>query len=337
MKNFKILSTRFIVLFTTVLWYSCNDDPDDIPMDPDPVAATGNIEWTRSFGGSGEDTPRSVIATSDGGLAILGFSNSTDGDLAGKAMAVNDYWLLKLDSDGRTEWQRTLGGSKDDRGQAVIQTLDGGYAVSGYAMSDDGDGSVNKGFHDNWIVRLDGGGNILWERSFGYSGHDHSYDLAQTEDGGFLFAGFMDLSAARVDGFEGLSAKGTASSQHGVGEFWCTRLFSDGSLDWQFYFGGSNNDRAHALTPAGDGGFALAGFSESDDFDISQARGSYDFWVIRISDDGSMIWERSLGEVELTSLLILPLARMVVSWSLATPSAQTVTRPNPLGNRISGW
>ncbi|SFR35506.1 hypothetical protein SAMN04490243_1001 [Robiginitalea myxolifaciens] len=296
MKIFKKLSRASLIPFVLVLLLvSCSDDQDDLPQNPDPVAASGTIEWTRSFGGSGAESPRSIIATMDGGVAILGFTESTDGDLAGKTTAVNDYWLLKLDAEGQMQWQRTLGGSKDDRGQAVIQTRDGGYAVSGYAMSDDGDGSANNGFHDNWVVRLDGGGNILWERSFGFSGHDHSYDLLQTEDDGFLFAGFMDLSAARVDGFEGLSAKGNASSQHGVGEFWCTKLFADGSLDWQFYFGGSNNDRAHALAPARDGGFVLAGFSESDDFDISAARGSYDFWVIRLAEDGAMVWERSLG------------------------------------------
>ena len=67
------------------------------------------------------------------------------------------------------------------------KTDDGGFAIVGYAMSDDGDGSNNEGFHDNWILRLDGLGTILWEKSFGFSGHDHSYDVVQTADGGFFF------------------------------------------------------------------------------------------------------------------------------------------------------
>ncbi|NNK11908.1 MAG: hypothetical protein HKP08_11225, partial [Flavobacteriaceae bacterium] len=84
----------------------------------------GEVAWITSFGGSGDDTPRSVISTSDGGYAIFGFSNSTDGDLVGKTTNVNDYWLVRLDTDGTLLWSRTYGGSKDDRGQAVIETSD---------------------------------------------------------------------------------------------------------------------------------------------------------------------------------------------------------------------
>lgn len=276
-----------------LLCLSCNDDRDDRPPEPERVAASGEIAWVKRFGGSGDESPRAVIGTSDGGLAILGFSSSTDGDLQGKSLPVNDYWLLKLDAEGRMEWNRAIGGSKDDRGQALLQTAEGGYVLTGYAMSDDGDASRNRGFHDNWVVRLDAGGNLLWERSFGFSGHDHSYDIVQAEDGGFLFIGFMDLTAARADGFEG---KGPVSgSRHGVGEFWCSKISREGRLEWQYYFGGSNNDRAHAVVPSPDGGFVLAGFTESADFDISASRGSYDFWVIKVDSEGALVWERTFG------------------------------------------
>jgi hypothetical protein len=280
----------FVALGFSVV--SCSEDADDYPPEQTIAASTGELEWVKRFGGSDSESPRSIIRTSDGGLAILGFSASTDGDLSGKTTAVNDYWLLKLDREGELEWSRTYGGSKDDRGQAVIQTADGGYALTGYAMSDDGDGSRNEGFHDNWILRLDASGNILWERSFGFSGHDHSYDIVQTADGGFVFIGFMDLTAARADGYQG---KGDHSTRHGVGEFWCTKVDANGELLWRFYFGGSNNDRAHAVAPAPDGGFVLAGFSESGDFDISAPNGSYDFWVIKVGPTGEMVWERNLG------------------------------------------
>ena len=288
-------------LLFSALTAACSDDLDDLPLHEPLVAEQGELLWAKTFGGSGSESARAVSPTLDGGLAILGFSESTDGDLQGKTLAVNDYWLLKLDAEGALQWSRTIGGSKDDRGQSLIQTSDGGYVLTGYAMSDDGDGSSNQGFHDNWVVRLDAGGNILWERSFGFSGHDHSYDITQTEDGGFLFIGFMDLTAARADGFESKassdgSSKGPSNlTRHGVGEFWCSKISSDGTLEWQYYFGGSNNDRAHAVVPSPDGGFVLAGFSESEDFDISQANGSYDFWVIKVDADGAMVWEKNLG------------------------------------------
>lgn len=278
------------ILFLTI-FCSCASDGDQVP----PVAETtflGEMEWAKNFGGTGEDTARAVVQTSDGGYAILGYSNSTDGDLAGKKMAVNDYWLLKLDADGNLEWEKTYGGSKDDRGQSLLQTSDGGYAIVGYAMSDDGDGSNNEGFHDNWIVRLDVSGNILWEKSFGFAGHDHSYDAVQTTDGGFFFSGFLDVTSS---GGQGNDGKGTNLAAHGVGEFWGTRLDANGDLQWRRYFGGTNNDRAYGAVQASDGGFVMAGSSESDDFNISNAKGSYDFWVVKVDKTGQMLWERSFG------------------------------------------
>lgn len=281
------------VLFVLLMFSACQDDDIyNINGEIDDTFFLGEVAWIKSYGGTGDDTARDVIVTSDGGYAILGFSNSTDGDLSGKSTNVNDYWLLRLNATGEVLWSKTYGGSRDDQGQGIIQTADGGFAITGYAMSNDGDASNNEGFHDNWILRLDPKGNILWERSFGFSGHDHSYDVLQTADGGFFFVGFLDITAARSDGFE---EKSTTLTRHGVGEFWGTKIDAQGNLLWRRYFGGTNNDRAHAVVPAWDGGYIMAGFSESDDFDISNTRGSYDFWVVKVSEEGEKVWERSFG------------------------------------------
>ena len=283
----------FYTLVIALLLFSCSDDDTAIPGNAYQDAVfLGEIEWVKGFGGSDEETAQSVIRTSDGGYAILGYSKSTDGHLAAKSTPVNDYWVLKLDEDGNLLWNKTYGGTKDDRGQSIIQTSDGGYAVTGYAMSDDGDGSSNQGFHDNWILKLDESGAVEWEKSFGFSGHDHSYDLVQTADGGFFFAGFLDITAALDDG---TYYKGNFLTRHGVGEFWGTKIDANGNLEWRSYYGGTNNDRAHAVIEADDGGFVMAGFSESDDYDISNTKGSYDFWVIKLTATGELLWERSFG------------------------------------------
>ena len=280
----------FLAVILLTFW-SCSDSDEGID-ETQPISFTGELEWVRSFGGSGEETAQSIIQTSDGGYAVLGYTNSTDGDLVEKVLNVNDYWLLKLDAEGNLQWDRTYGGSGDDRGQSVIQTNDGGYAIVGYAMSDDGDGSNNEGFHDNWILRLDASGNILWERSFGFSGHDHSYDVVQTSDGGFFFSGFLDVTSS---GGQGNNGKSPYLTRHGVGEFWGTRLDADGNLVWRRYFGGTNNDRSFGVVEANDGGLVMVGASESDDFDISNSKGSYDFWVVKVSAKGEMLWEKSFG------------------------------------------
>ena len=286
--SFTILATGFLLLI------SCSLDP--LPQqeisEAQELPFLGETSWIRSFGGSGEDSFHSVINTSDGGFAALGSSSSTDGDLQGKELAVSDYWLVKFSPLGEIEWSKTYGGSKDDRGQAVIRTADGGYAITGYAMSDDGDGSNNEGFHDNWIIKVDEKGTLQWEKSFGFAGHDHSYDIIQTADGGFFFVGFLDVTAANG---EGNSVKFNNLTRHGVGEFWGTKIDSNGELQWRRYFGGTNNDRAHAVVESHSGGYIMAGFAESNDFDISNTRGSYDFWVVKVSVTGELLWEHSYG------------------------------------------
>ena len=283
---------KITYILAFALLFSCSKDRDDLTQES-LTQFQGQVEWIKNFGGSGDDTAQAIVATADGGYAVLGFSNSIDGDLTDKTTEVNDYWLLKLDADGNLEWNKTYGGSKDDRGQSLVQTKDGGYAMTGYAMSDDGDGSNNEGFHDNWIVKLDGTGTIEWEKSFGFSGHDHSYDIIQTDDSGFFFVGFLDINSARADGN---TEKGNPSpTAHGVGEFWGTKIDPKGDLQWRGYFGGTNNDRAHAVVQADDGGFVLSGFAESDDYDISDTRDSYDFWIVKVDRNGNLIWEHSFG------------------------------------------
>ncbi|MFD2587927.1 hypothetical protein ACFSQJ_13360 [Croceitalea marina] len=270
------------------LVFACSDDDNN----SENIEAVNQSTWIKNFGGSGDDSPRSILQTKDGGFVVFGFTNSTDGDLSAKTLNVNDYWLLKLDAEGNLQWQKTYGGSKDDRGQKVIQTADGGYAITGYAMSDDGDASNNEGFHDNWVLRLDALGEILWEKSFGFSGHDHSYDIIETPDGGLFFSGFLDVTSSNG---EGSTNKNSGLTRHGVGEFWGTKLDADGTIVWRRFFGGTNNDRSFGVINALDGGFILSGASESDDFDISDPKGSYDFWVVKVDKNGSLEWERSFG------------------------------------------
>lgn len=281
------------MLFSALIFACSSDDPAvDDSLVIDELGFAGEIEWIRNFGGTGAEQAQSVIPTTDGGYAVLGFTNSVDGELAGKTQAVNDYWLLKFDAEGNLQWHKTYGGSKDDRGQAVVQTSDGGYALAGYARSSDGDGSQNQGFHDHWILKLNSAGDIEWEKSYGFAGHDHAYDLVQTDDGGFFFSGFLDVVAS---GGEGGKVKGGFLANHGVGEFWGTKIDAQGNLEWRKFFGGTNNDRAYGLVTSFDGGYIMTGFAESDDTDISNTKGSYDFWVVKIDSGGTLVWERSFG------------------------------------------
>ncbi len=273
------------ILFLVLCCIGCVDSDTNIEV----VTLTGEIEWQRTYGGSNDDIAQGIIETNDGGYAIIGHTKSIDGDITDKSVEENDFWVLKLTAEGNVEWQRTYGGSGDDQGRAIIQTVDGGYAITGPSKSADGDGSNNEGQHDHWILKLDSQGTILWERSFGFAGHDHSRSIIQTEDGGFFIGGYLDVDASNGLGNE------TVSTKHGVGEFWAQKLDANGNLQWRRYFGGANNDRIFQVLQAHDGNYLLVGVSESTDFDITDSNGSYDFWVIKIDTKGDMIWEKSYG------------------------------------------
>lgn len=306
-----------LALLTLSLLLGCEDDetdgitdnnPDVVitpPEDPDQNSDSDlTVAFSRAYGGSQDDTFHAVIATADGGFAALGFSQSVDGDIIDNTEQVNMYWLVKTDSDGNLQWSRTYGGSDDDRAEHLIQTSDGGYLLAGYSTSTDGDISQNAGFYDHWIVKLDGSGEIEWERSYGFSGSDQLFSVIQTTDGGYFTGGFLDVSASEGAGNDGFTNPSdthsdTRAVQHGVGEFWGHKLDANGNLEWRRYFGGTNNDRVYQVIQAQDGGLLMVGASESNDFDVSNSRGSYDFWAVRVDQQGNLLWEQSYGGSEI--------------------------------------
>ena len=250
------------------------------------------LDNIKTFGGSDDDEANDIINTSDGGFMVIGSSKSNDGLIQKKMDLESDIILMKFDSDKSIEWVKNYGGSRDDRGQSVVEVSGIGYALLGYSMSNDGDASRNEGFHDNWVILIDSIGNIIWEKSYGFSGHDHAYNIIKTKDGNLFFNGFLDVTASRG---LGSTEKVEKSIKHGVGEFWCHKIDLDGNILWRKYFGGTNNDRSYDSIETADGDFIIVGSSESSDNDISSPKGSYDIWVIKLSSNGDFLWERSYG------------------------------------------
>lgn len=279
----------FFLLFVFSFWACEQNDP----LPSDLLNTSKKFTRLQLFGGSNEDIAHAVINTADGGFAILGNTTSTDGDLLGKTMEVSDILLLKYASNGDLEWHKTYGGSADDRGHSLVEIPSGGYALLGYAMSSDGDASINQGQHDNWVIRVDAQGKILWERSFGFLGHDHAYNIIATQDGGLFFNGFLDVTASQGEG--STQKRKPTARKHGVGEFWCHKIDGQGNIQWRRYFGGTNNDRSYDALQLNTGEYILVGTSESDDVDVSNPKGGYDMWVVKLSPSGALLWERSYG------------------------------------------
>ena len=258
-------------------------------------------EWesVNTFGGSKEDIANAIILTKDGGFAIIGNTKSTDGDFYFKKREGSDVFLMKFNNLSELQWIKTYGGSDDDRGHGLVQLPDGGYALVGYSKSNDGDASENKGQHDNWVIRTDIKGELLWEKSFGFLGHDHAYNIIKTNDGALFFNGFLDVTASNGLGQNKIYSK--SSSRHGVGEFWAHKIDFEGNILWRNYYGGTNNDRSYDAIETSAGDFILVGTSESQDQDIKNSIGGYDIWVIKIDKNGKLIWEKSIGGTEYDS------------------------------------
>ncbi|MFC0603587.1 hypothetical protein ACFFGA_03410 [Winogradskyella pulchriflava] len=281
----RLLSFQYLCcVFFATLFFSCNKD------DSSSGSQQRVVNFVKTFGGEKNDSGQSIVATLDGGYAILGFTQSNDGDITDKQDESFDYWLLKFNALDELQWQKTYGGSADDRGSSIIQTLDGGYAILGYSFSDDGDVFNNAGLQDFWLAKLNTNGNILWQKSFGYQGADSGISVIQTNDQGYLITGILDVTAS---GGEGNSSR--TANRHAGGNYWAIKLNPSGELMWSRYFGGNFTDTPNGIVETEDNGFIIVGSSDSDDTDISANIGTYDFWVIRISTTGDLVWEKSFG------------------------------------------
>ena len=269
----------------------CNPDKDLNPIIP---VSNGSLEMAKTYGGSKNDVAKSVIATSDGGFAVLGYTQSIDGDVTGKSSENYDYWMLKFNSEALLEWNKTYGGSGDDRGSQLIQTSDGGYALIGYSDSSDGDVTINNGNRDFWVIKINATGAITWEKSFGYSGVDEGVSILETSDNHFILSGVLDVTASGGDG-----NTGRYSPRHAGGDYWSIKINASGDTVWSRFYGGSFTDSPAGIIENTNSDLITVGGSDSNDVDISNNKGAYDFWVIKSNASGDIIWEKSYGGSEI--------------------------------------
>ncbi len=264
------------------------------------VAQTApTVEWQVSLGGTlideldqGNSIYNNVILTGDGGVAFAGASYSNDGDVTGHhgTQVTSDMWFGKLDSLGNLEWQRSLGGTGNDRAKGLCQSSDGGFAIIGESWSDDGDvtghhGSVDT--MDTWVVKLDDQGNIQWQNSYGGTAYDTGVDIKQTENGDFMF------------GSDTWSSNGDVSQNKGSIDFWFTRVDSVGVIQWEKTFGGSGGERLRSFQLTPDGGIIAIGITTSNDGDITLNTSSIlgAIWVLKIDSLGNKEWDKCFSGI----------------------------------------
>lgn len=241
-----------------------------------------SIQWQNAIGGTNIEDAYSIKQTSDGGYIVAGDTYSNDGDISGNH-GNYDYLVVKLNNLGIIQWQKSLGGTGDDRAKCVQQTSDGGYIVAGFSQSIDGNVTVNNGASDYWIVKLDNMGIIQWQKSFGGSADDWAFSIQQTMDGGYIISGVSSSNDSDVSG------------NNGSLDCWVVKITSLGIIQWQDSYGGTYGEWGLAIYQTIDGGYIISGQTDSNDGDISGNHGGYDYFVLKIDNLGIIQWQKSYG------------------------------------------
>ncbi|MFC2018854.1 dockerin type I repeat-containing protein [Chloroflexota bacterium] len=217
-------------------------------------------EWDNTFGGSGDDDGRSVQQTSDGGYIIVGYTNSYGAGL-------RDVFLIKTDADGNREWDNTFGGSENDNGYSVQQTLDGGYIITGDTWS------FGPGGKDIWLIKTDANGNAVWDKTFGGAGDDSGSSVIQTADWGYMIVGH------------------TTSYGAGIYNAWLIKTDSEGNEEWNKTFGESEQTYGFSIYKTLDGGYIISGCTSS------YGANFIDIWLIKTDASGNAVWNKTFGGV----------------------------------------
>jgi 5-hydroxyisourate hydrolase-like protein (transthyretin family) len=220
----------------------------------------GAVLWQNAYGGAGYDFAASVQPTPDGGYLVAG---GTDSWGTGQTEA----WVFKLDQDGNVLWDTRFGDAGVESVSSIQITSDGGIVLAG------GTQSSGAGDYDAVVIRLDGSGSMVWQKTYGGPDYDFASSVRETVDGGFVVvgetlsfgAGGYDLFVFKVDG--------------------------TGKLLWQKTYGGTGDDSAHSVQTTADGGFVIVGGTRS------SSTGD-DVLVLRLDANGGLLWQKTYGGTE---------------------------------------
>lgn len=222
------------------------------------IDSLGNLEWMQTYGGSDIDFGQSIDKTPDGGYIICGFTASF-------GAGGYDIYLVKTDSAGNQQWQKTFGGTGTEYGYCVKTLPDSGFILCGSTTS------FGAGGTDAMLIKTDASGNAVWTKYFGATGNDGVYSLARTSDHGFVLAGYTFNFGAVSD------------------NAWIIKTDSAGNQQWAEHFGGNGSERAMSIVQDVNHDFVFSGYSNS------YGGGSQDFYLVRLDSAGTLLQDTVLG------------------------------------------
>ena len=281
----------------------------------------GELDWQKSFGGSGFDLLQSIKNTRDGGFILAGTSSSNTGfQKKDSCRGVTDFWVIKLDAKGEEQWQKTIGGNGQDELLCAFQTRDGGYMLGGSSSSSpaiiENDNPNEKkaldvmpdpyakleksrGNMDYWIVKLDKEGTVLWQKTYGGEYADLLRSMEQTKDGGYIMGGYSNSSQSGEK----------TDANNGIGDYWIVKIDDVGGIEWQKTFGGNGDNQLYVIHQTEDGGYIAGGNSNSTTPLNSlggNVRSGTDFWVLKMDENGAVLWSKTydFGKVDILTSLV---------------------------------
>jgi len=252
------------------------------------VDSSGSTIWETAVGGTSEERATTIMQTPDSGFVFIGHTISNDFDVSGLHDSTSyDAWLVKLNSSGSIVWQRCIGGTDSDFGEAVIGTSDGNLVIAGRTRSNDGDIVGNHsqlGTVDIFVMKVSPtDGNVIWSKCFGGTSDDQLSGLVENSDGTLM----LGLLNGSLDGdFQGYNS---------IYDFVLFKLDSQGNKLWHKGYGGTLVDKMYSLIKSHEGGYLLTGITRSVDGEVGMNYGHQDLWMVKIDDTGMIQWKRTAG------------------------------------------
>lgn len=247
-------------------------------------------QWGKTLGSSGWDELQKMRPATGGGYMLGGYSNGdANGEKSENSRGSFDFWIIRTDERGNKIWDKTYGGSGDDKLYDLQETSDGGWILGGISYSNkSGEKSENsRGGYDFWVIKIDISGNLEWDKTIGGKADDKLYSIQQTQDGGYILGGW---SASDISGEK-------SQSNRGIQDYWVVKLDEVGNIIWDKTLGGNNLDELRAVKQTTDGGYILGGWSASDigDEKSENNRGGNDYWIVKIDGFGNKQWDKTFG------------------------------------------
>ncbi len=246
----------------------------------------GNIQWSKSFGGSSDDRGFSINATADGGYILTGTTNSNNGEFKEMGRGENeDIFIIKLDERGDVQWKKFFGDSQSlgvrklDVGRTITTTSDSGFVMTGWTPPNDDDfEGMNRGVVDIFVIKLDSSKELQWKKTFGGSRLDEGHSITTTPDGGYVLTGKTESNSGDFE-----------AMQKGGGDIFIIKLDERGDVQWKKTFGGSTEEESNSITTTSDGGYVLTGSTRSVDADFKGINKSdHQIFVMKLDSNGNL-------------------------------------------------